>query len=73
MPSHTTRRLGSRVRRLVAKLSDEPRAQLDGLEVGPSGFGEWIEAGGDLQALEPASTGTRLPPAVVTPLRNVRR
>jgi hypothetical protein len=46
MTSHTTRRLGSRVRRIVAKLAQEDRAQLDGLEVRQSGFGEWREAGG---------------------------
>ena len=44
---HTTRRLGSRVKRLLAKLAEHQRAQLDGLEVRPSGFGEWLEAGGE--------------------------
>lgn len=48
MPSHISSRLSPRVRSLVAKLAEGQRAQLDGLEVAPSGFGEWLEAGGEL-------------------------
>lgn len=60
--SHTTRRLSSRVRRLVAKLAEEQRAQLDGLEVRQSGFGgfdEWLEAGGERRQLPRPATARR--------------
>ena len=50
---HTTRRLSSRVRRMVAKLAEPERAQLDGLEVRPSGWGEFVEAGGEDRRKEP--------------------
>lgn len=45
---YRTRHLAPRVRRLLNQLSLDERARLDGLEVRASGFGEWLEAGGEL-------------------------
>jgi hypothetical protein len=50
---HKTRRLSPRFRRLIARMLEPERAQLDGLEVTPSGWGEFIEAGGEDRRKEP--------------------
>lgn len=40
-------------------LSAQPRAQLDGLEVKESSFGEWLAAGGDRRSQPRAQDGRR--------------
>ncbi|MFN4115744.1 MAG: hypothetical protein ACK4F7_04490 [Inhella sp.] len=44
---HKTRRISQRLRRLLAALTSDQRASLQGLDVQPSDFGAWLDAGGD--------------------------
>jgi hypothetical protein len=56
---HTTRRISARVRRILSKLSEPERASLQGLEVSESGWGEFIEAGGQDRRKTPRAARRR--------------
>jgi hypothetical protein len=50
---YRTKRLCQRVKRILSQAQEPERASLKGLEVSESGWGEFIEAGGEDRRKEP--------------------